>query len=155
MKRFAYGVLSSLVILSAVGPAKAETPAFTVAQSESAIERVAQEQRVLTEGMLEVMAQMKVMMAELKTLTSSPTGKPVTMEDIYKQQQMLEARVDALIGRTRLDTIQPRAISPATNSATIQEVHQQQQAMMAEMKEMMTEMKQMITVYRGRATDLR
>lgn len=155
MKRFAYGVLSSLVILSAVVPAKAETSAFTVAQSESAIERVAQEQRVLTEGMLEVMAQMKVMMAELKTLTSSPTGKPVTMEDVYKQQQMLEARVDALIGRTRLDTIQPRATSPVTNSATIQEVHQQQQAMMAEMKEMMTEMKQMITVYRGRATDLR
>lgn len=158
MKRLAYGVLSSLVILSAVGPAQAETPAFMVAQSESTIERMFQEQRVVTEGMLEMMAQMKVMMAEMKALMASPSGKPVTMNELYKQQQILAARMDALIGRTRLDTIQPKAVSSATgatSSATVQEVQQQQQTMMAEMKEMMAEMKKMITVYRGRATDPR
>jgi hypothetical protein len=37
----------------------------------------------------------------------------------------------------------------------VQEVHQQQTAMMAEMKEMMAEMKKMIAVYRGRVTEVR
>ncbi len=155
MKRLVSGVLSSLLVLSTVVPAKAETPTYVVAQSESTIERMYQEQRVVTEGMLELMAQMKTMMAEMKALTSLPTGKPVTMNDLYKQQQIMAARMDALIGRTRLDTIQPRVSTSAPSPATVQEVHQQQQAMMTEMKEMMAEMQQMIAVYRGRATNLR
>jgi hypothetical protein len=141
MKRLAYGVLSSLVILSAAGPVKAETPTFTIAQSESTIAQMYQQQRVLTEDIQTLMAQMKTVMAEMKALTASPSGKSVTMNDLYKQQQVLSARMDMLIGRTRYDTIQPTATIPKTNSAAVQEVHQQQQAMVAEMKGMMTEMK--------------
>jgi hypothetical protein len=147
MKRLTCGILSSLVILSAAGVAKAETPAFVVAQSESTIERMYQEQRVVTEGMLELMAQMKTMMAQMKALTDLPPGKSVTMNDLYKQQQVLSARMDMLIGRTRYDTIQPTATSPKASPATVQSVQQQQQVMMAEMKEMMTEMKKTFSYF--------
>jgi hypothetical protein len=151
MKRLVSGILSSLVILSATIPTQAQTPNFTVAQSESAIEQLSKEQRVVTEGMLELMAQMKTMMAEMKALTAPSSGKPVTMNDLYKQQQVLSTQMDMLIGRTRLDTIQPRE----ARSASVQEVQQQQQVMIAEMKNMMAEMQKMMAVYRGRATNLR
>ncbi len=125
MKKIAFGVLSSLLVLSAAIPAKAETPAFVVAQSAPSIESIEQmyeQQRVVTETMTETMAQMKAMMAEMKALTATPNGKSVTTNDLYRQQQSIQ---------------------------------QQQQAMMTEMKQMMAEMKQMLTVYRGRATNLK
>jgi hypothetical protein len=137
MKRLAYGVLSSLVILSAAVPAKAETQPFMIAQSASTIEQMYQQQRVLTYDIKTMMTQMKAMMAEMKALTASPSGKPVTMNDLYKQQQVLAARMEMLIGQTKYDTIQPTP----KDSATVQEVYQQQQMMIAEMKEMMAEMK--------------
>jgi len=90
------------------------------------------------------------MMAEMKALTSLPTTKPVTMKDVYQQQQILTAKIDALIGRTRFDVIAPGSEG---SPPTVQEVYQQQVSMVAEMKEMMAEMKQMITVYQGRVTD--
>ncbi len=141
MKRLACGVLSSLVILSAAIPAKAETPTFTIAQDLTTIEQMYEQQRVLTNDIQTVMTQMKAMMAEMKALTAAPSGKSVTMNDLYKQQQALSARMDLLIGRTRYDTIQPTATSPKATPATVQTVQQQQQVMVAEMKEMMIEMK--------------
>ncbi len=76
------------------------------------------------------------------------------MADLYKQQQVLISKMDSIIGRTRLDTIQPRTSRSETGTATVQEVHQQQAEMIAEMKEMMADMKKMITVFRGRVTNL-
>ena len=149
MKRLIYGTLSGLVILSTAMPAKAESPTFVTAQSQATIEQMFRQQRVLTDEIQTMMAQMKIMMAEMKALTSLPPGKSASMTDLYNQQQILIARMDTLIGRTRLDTIAPKT----TSSATVQEVYQQQVEMMAEIKEMMTEMKRMITVYRGRVTD--
>lgn len=151
MKKLVFGSLSSLVLLLTVMPAKAEIQPAVVAQSQSTIEQMFRQQRVLTDEMKSLMAQMKVLMAEVKALTAEPSEKPITMGDLYKQQQILAARVDALIGRTRFDTIAPRA----TTSGSVQEVYQQQVEMMAEMKEMMAEIKRMVTVYRGRVTDLR
>ena len=151
MKKLVSGALSSLVILSATLPARAEIPTFTVAQSQSTIEQMFRQQRVLTEEIQTMMAEMKTMMAEMKALTALPVGQSATMNDLYKQQQILAMKVDSLIGRTRFDTIQPRT----TETVTVQEVHQQQTAMMAEMKEMMAEMKKMIAVYRGRGTEPR
>jgi len=151
MKRLIYGTLSSLIILSTVIPVQAEPQSVLTAQSNSTVERMFEQQRVLTEDIQMIMTQMKRMMAEMKVLTSMPSQQMVTMNDVYKQQQLLAARMDALIGRTRFDTIQPRT----TGSATIQEVYQQQVDMVAEMKEMMAEMKRMVTVYRGRVTELR
>ncbi len=151
MKRFAYGVLSSLVILSVTIPAKAETPTFTIAQQDSTIQRMFRELRVVTDDMQTMMAQMKTMMAEMKALTSVPAGKSATTNDLYKQQQVLIGQMDMLIGRTKLDTLLPRT----TSTATVQEVQQQQQVMITEMKAMMTEMKAMMAAYRGRATDRR
>ena len=151
MKRLIYGMLSGLVIMSAAMPAKAETQPVIVAQSEGSLEQMYYQQRVLTEEIQSLMTQMKVMMAEMKALSSLPSDKSVTMNDLYKQQQLLDAKVDALIGRTRLDTIAPRT----DRSATVQNVYQQQVSMVAEIKEMMAELKQMMAAYRGRATNLR
>lgn len=153
MKRLVYGALSSLVILAIAVPGMAETPVTIIAQSESdtIIDRMFYEQRLLREDMRQMMAQMKAMMAEMKATQSMPAGKSVTMNDLYKQQQILAAQVESLINRNRLDTIPPRA----TTSATVQEVYQQQQTMISELKEMMAEMKKMVAVYRGRVTDLR
>lgn len=149
MKRFAYGVLSSLVILSVTVPAKAETPTFMIAQQDSTIQRMFRELRVVTDDMQTMMAQMKTMMTEMKALTSVPAGQTPTMTDLYKQQQILTTQMETLIGRTKFDTIPPRA----TSTATVQEVYQQQKVMMAEMKVMMAEMKRMMTVFRGRVTE--
>jgi hypothetical protein len=149
MKRLTCAAVSSLMVMSFITPVRAEsTPAIT-AQSRSTIEEMFFRQRVLTDELQTLMAQMKMMMAEMNTLTTPPTEKPVTMADLHKQQQLLIARVDSLIGRSRLDTLSPK---PAT-AATVQDVYQQQVVMMAEMKEMMAEMKRMMVVYRGRATD--
>jgi hypothetical protein len=101
MKRLTCGILSSLVILSAAGAAKAETPAFVVAQSESTIERMYQEQRVVTEGMLELMAQMKTMMAQMKALTAAPTGKPATTNDMYRLQQSTQQQQQAMMAEMK------------------------------------------------------
>lgn len=149
MKRLVYGALSSLMILAVATPVMAETPATVIAQSESIVDRMFREQRVLTEEIQTLMTQMKAIMAEVKATNAMSSGKTVTMNDLYKQQQVLAAQVETLIARNRIDTIPPRA----TSTATVQEVHQQQQAMMAELKDMMTEMKRMVAAYRGRATD--
>lgn len=141
MKRLTCGILSSLVILSTAGVARAETPTFTIAQDLTTIEQMYEQQRVLTNDIQTLMTQMKTVMAEMKALTAAPPGKSVTMNDLYKQQQALSARMDMLIGRTRYDTIQPTATSPKASSATVQSVQQQQQMMIAEMKGMMAEMK--------------
>lgn len=148
MKRFAYGVLSSLVILSVAVPTKAETPTFMIAQQDSTIQRMFRELRVVTDDMQTMMAQMKTMMAEMKVLTSLPAGQTPTMTDLYKQQQILMTQMETLIGRTKFDTIPPRK-----STATVQEVYQQQVVMMTEMKAMMAEMKRMMTVFRGRVTE--
>ncbi|MDX2232212.1 MAG: hypothetical protein NW220_21430 [Leptolyngbyaceae cyanobacterium bins.349] len=148
MKRLIYAALSSLALVSATMPAKANTQSFVIAQSQSTIEQMYKQQRVLTEEIQSLMTQMKIMMAEMKVLTAMPPEKSVTMNDLYKQQQLLSAKVDTLIGRTRLD-----AIAPRTDTATAETIQQQQMGMIAEMKEMMTEMKRMITVHRGRVTD--
>ncbi|PSB24321.1 hypothetical protein [Stenomitos frigidus] len=149
MKSFAYGVgvLSSLLILATTVPVGATTPTATVAQSNSSsIEQMFREQKVLTDEIKTLMTQMKAMMAEMKALTSLPEGQAPTMADLYKQQQVILAQVQTL-SQSRFDTLQPRK-----NTATVQEVHQQQVAMMAEMKSMMAEMKAMIEAYRGRAS---
>jgi hypothetical protein len=67
------------------------------------------------------------------------------MTDLYKQQQVMLAQIMTL-SQSRLDTILPRK-----NAATVQDVYQQQAAIMAEMKTMMAEMKTMMEAYRGRA----
>ncbi|MBM0744858.1 hypothetical protein JOY44_25390 (plasmid) [Phormidium sp. CLA17] len=151
MKRLVYGIVSSLIIVSVAVPATAKTPTFVIAQQDATIQRMFRELRVVTEDMQEMMTQMKMMMAEMKALTSVPSGKPTTTNDLYRQQQVLIQQMEILIGRTRLGTIQPRTIS----TSTVQEVQQQQQVMMTEMKEMMAEMKRMMAAYRGRATDRR
>ncbi len=153
MKRLIYGALSSLVIVSTAVPVMAETPVSIVAQTDSdtIIDRMFYEQRILREEIQQMMAQMKAMMAEMKATQAMPAGKNITMNDLYKQQQVLATQVEALVARNRLDTIPPRT----TGTATVQEVHQQQQAMISELKTMMAEMKQMVAVYRGRVTDLK
>jgi HD superfamily phosphodiesterase len=147
MKRLACGILSSLVILSAAGVAKAEAPTFTIAQDLTTIEQMYEQQRVLTNDIQTLMTQMKTVTAEMKALTASPPGKAVTMSDLYKQQQALSARMDMLIGRTRYDTIQPTATRPKASLETVQSVQQQQQMMIAEMKEMMAEMKKTFSYF--------
>jgi hypothetical protein len=146
MKRLIYGGLSSLVILLSTVPVQAQTPALVVAQSNSTIERMFREQRAFVGELETIMAEIKIMKAQMKALMALPEGKPATMEDIYKQQQLLSAQMETLLLRNRLNTIPPR-----TSTATMQEVYQQQVAMMDEMKGMMTEMKKMIEIYRGRA----
>lgn len=152
MKRLAYGVLSSLLILATTIPVGAETSTTlvqsnTVAQSNSAtIDQMFRQQKVLADEIQALMAQMKTMMAEMKALTALPDGQTPTMADLYKQQQRLITQVEALTNRTKLETIQPRK-----STATVQDVHQQQVTMMAEMKAMMAEIKSMSEVYRGRA----
>ncbi len=149
MKRVAYGILSSLLILSVTVPVGAKTPTAAIAQSNSmTIEQMFREQKVLTDEIQALMAQMKAMMAEIKALTSLPSGQTPTMADLYKQQQVILSRLETL-SQSRFDTISPRKPA-ATGKATVQDVHQQQQAMMAEMKSMAAEMKQMLEVYRGR-----
>jgi hypothetical protein len=101
MKRLATGILSSVLVLSAVVPVKAETPAFVVAQSESTIEQMFREQRVVTEGMLEMMAEMKAMMAEMKALTATPTGKTVTTNDLYRQQQSVQQQQQTIMAEMK------------------------------------------------------
>lgn len=150
MKRLTYGILSSLVIFSAAMPVKAETPAFITAQSESTVERMFQQQRVLTEDIQSLMAQMKTVMAQMKALTSVPQGQSPTMADLYKQQQVMATHLETLLAQNRLDTIPPRRVN-----ATVQEVYEQQVAMVSEMKTMMAEMKAMVEVYRGRVTSPR
>lgn len=146
MKRVAYGILSSLLILSVTVPVGAKTPTAAIAQSNSmTIEQMFREQKVLTDEMQTLMAQMKAMMAEMKALTSLPSGQTPTITDLYKQQQLMLARIETLSNRTKLETILPQK-----SAATVQDVYQQQQAMMAEMKSMAAEMKQMLEVYRGR-----
>jgi hypothetical protein len=144
-----YGTLSSLLILSVITPAKADTQPLIVAQSNSTVDEMFRQQRVLKDDIQALMTDLRTMMAEMKALSSLPSGKTATMNDLYKQQQLLAARFDSIVGRTRLDTIQPRA----TSSASVQEVHQQQVEMLTEMKAMMAEMKRMIAVYRGRVTE--
>lgn len=151
MRKIVYGIVSSLVIVAAAMPAHAETPSFRIAQEDSSIERMFRELRVVTDDMQTMMTQMKMMMAEMKALTSVPAGKSATTNDLYKQQQVLIGQMEMLIGRTKLDTLLPRT----TSKATVQEVQQQQQVMITEMKAMMTEMKAMMAAYRGRATDRR
>lgn len=151
MKRLVYSIAYSLVIVSAAMPAHAETPIFKVAQSDSTIERMFRELRVVTDDMQTMMTQMKMMMAEMKALTSVPAGKSATTNDLYKQQQVLIGQMEILIGRTKLDTLLPRT----TSTATVQEVRQQQKVMITEMKSMVAEMKAMMAAYRGRATDRR
>jgi len=150
VRRLTYTLLSSLVILSTAMPAKAETPTFMIAQSNSTIERMFEQQRVLTDDIQTLMAQMKTMMAQMKALTSLPDGQSPTMADLYKQQQILMTRLEAALPRTRLDTIPPRS-----SAATVQAIHEQQTALVAEMKTMMAEMKAMMEVYRGRVTNNR
>jgi len=147
MKRLACGVLSSLVILSAVVPAKAETPTFRIAEDLTTIEQMYEQQRVLNNDIQTLMTQMKAMMAEMKALTAAPPGKAVTMNDLYKQQQALSARMDMLLSRTKFDTIQPTANSSKASSATVQSVQQQQQVMIAEMKKMMAEVKETFSYF--------
>jgi hypothetical protein len=146
VKKLAYGVLSSLLILAATVPVHATTPAVTIAQSNSAaIEQMFREQKVLADELQTLMTQAKTMMAEMKVLTSPPEGQAPTMTDLYKQQQVMLAQIMTL-SQSRLDTILPRK-----NAATVQDVYQQQAAIMAEMKTMMAEMKTMMEAYRGRA----
>lgn len=145
MRRLIYGVLTSLVIVSAAMPAGAEPP-ITIAQQDSTLQQMYRQQRVLTDDMRTIMAQMQTMMAQMKALMSLPEGNP-TMTDLYKQQQVILAQMDRIIGRSRLDTLPPQQ-----STATIQEVYQQQQLMLAEMKGMMAEMQKMIEVYRGRVS---
>ena len=147
MKKLAYGVLSSLLILAATVPVQAATPAVTVAQSNNsaAIEQMFREQKVLADELQTLMTQAKTMMAEMKVLTSPSEGQAPTMTDLYKQQQVILAQIMTL-SQSRLDTILPKK-----NAATVQDVYQQQAAIMAEMKTMMAEMKTMMEAYRGRA----
>lgn len=151
MKRLLYGTLSTLLILSVMTPAKANIPPFAIAQSNSTVDEMFRQQRVLKDDIQALMADMKTIIAEMKILSTLPSNKVATMNDLYKQQQLLAARFDSIIGRTRLDTIQPKA----TSAATVQEVHQQQVEMITEMKAMMAEMKRMIAVYRGRVSEPR
>ncbi len=124
MKKFAYGVLSSLLILAATVPVQATTPAAIVAQSNSAtIEQMFREQKVLADELQTLMRQAKKMMAEMKVLTSPPVGQAPTMTDLYRQQQMILAQITTL-SQSRSDTILPKK-----NAATVQDVHQQQAAM--------------------------
>jgi TolA-binding protein len=152
MKKLAYGLLSGLLMLAVTVPVGATTPTSTivqpttVAQSNSAtIEQMFREQKVLTDEIQALMAQMKTMMAEMKALTSLPEGQAPTMADLYKQQQVILARLETL-SQSRFDTLVPKK-----NAATVQEVHQQQVAMIADLKTMMAELKTMAEVYRGRA----
>jgi cytochrome c556 len=151
MKRVTYGILSSLLILSVTLPVGAKTPTATIAQSPNSatIEQMYREQKVLSDEIQTLMAEMKAMMAEMKALTSVPEGKTPTMADLYKQQQVILSRLETL-SQSRLDTILPKR-SAANGTATAQDVYQQQQAMMTEMKSMMADMKKMLEVYRGRA----
>jgi hypothetical protein len=151
VRKIVYSLVSSLVIVSAAMPAKAETLPFMIAQQDSTIQRMFRELRVVTDDMQTMMTQMKMMMAEMKALTSVSAGKSATTNDLYRQQQVLIGQMEMLIGRTKLDTLLPRTIS----TVTVQEVHQQQQVMITEIKAMMTEMKAMMAAYRGRATDRR
>jgi len=89
-------------------------------------------------------------MAQMKALTSLPNAQSPTMADLYKQQQVMIAKLETTLARTRLDTLPPRS-----STATVQEVHDQQVAMIAEIKAMMVEMKTMMEVYRGRVTNNR
>lgn len=146
MKKLAYGILSSVLILAATVPVGATTPPTLVAQSSSSrIEQMFRQQRVLTDEIQSMMAQLKTMMAEMKALTSLPEGQTPTMTDVYKQQQVILAKIETL-SQSRFDTLLPR-----NKAATVQDVHQQQMAMIAELKTMMAEMKTMLEVYRGRA----
>ena len=152
MQRLAYTVLSSLLILATTVPVKAATPTFstiqanTVAQSNAAtIDQMFREQRVLSSELQTMMAQMKTMMAEMKALTSLPQGQTPTMTDLYKQQQVILARLETL-SQSRADTL-----LSGKNAATVQDIHQQQMAMMTDLKSMMAELKTLIEVYRGRA----
>jgi hypothetical protein len=147
MKRLIYGVLSSLLIVSTTVPAQAKTPTPAIALSNATIERMFREQKVFSEDIETLMTQMKAMMAEMKALTAAPAGQAPTMTDLYKQQQVMQAQIDTLLSRSRFDSLTPRG----STSATVEEVHQQQQAMIAEMKSMMGEMKKMVEIYRGRA----
>src|SRR5579885_1309754 len=89
MKKLAYGVLSSLLILATAIPSGATTPTTTIAQANStSLDQMFQEQRVLTGELQKMMAQMKMMMAEMKALTSVPEGQTPTTTDLYKQQQI-------------------------------------------------------------------
>ena len=146
MKRFAYGILSGLLVLAATAPVRAEILASTTAQSNSTIGQMFREQRVLTDEMRTAMMEMKTMMAEMKALTSLPEGQTPTTTDLYKQQQILRSQMEMLLAQTRIDTILSRR-----NGATVQGLYQQQVAMLAELKGMMADMKMMIEVQRGRA----
>lgn len=146
MKKLAYSVLSGFLILAATVPVQASTPAAIVAQSNSAtIEQMFREQKVLADELQTLMMQAKTMMAEMKVLTSPSEGQAPTMTDLYKQQQVILAQITTL-SQSRSDTILPKK-----DTATVQDVYQQQAAMMAEMKTMMAEMKTMMEAYRGRA----
>jgi len=150
MKRLVYGVLSSLLILSATLPAGAQTPTTTIAQSRPSFEQMYREQQVLTDEIKTMMIEMHALIEQMKALTSLPEGQTPTMADLYKQQLMLGARVDALLGQTKA--------YPSTSTqgaAIVQDVHQQQVAMMAELKSMMAELKTLAEVYRGRANGFR
>jgi len=59
MKKLIYGMLSGLVIMSAVMPAEAETKPVVVAQSRSTIEQMYKQQRVLTQEIQSLMTQIK------------------------------------------------------------------------------------------------
>lgn len=154
MKRLTYGILSSLLILFATVPVRANTapievktaPTITIAQASTlTIEQMYEKQRVLSDELQTMMAELKAMTAELKAVTALPPGKSPTMADLYRQQQVILERLNTL-SQTRIDSVLPRKVT-----ATPQDVYQQQQAMLTEMKAMMAEIKQIADVYRGRA----
>jgi len=158
MKKLAYGLLSGLLMLAAI-PVGATTPTTTIAQSHTiaqansaTIEQMFQEQKVLTNEIQTLMAQMKAMLAEMKALTSLPEGQTPTMADLYKQQQVILTRLETL-SQSRFDTLVPKrsAVTGQGKAATVQDIHRQQLAIIADLKTMMAEMKTLMEVYRGRA----
>ncbi len=159
MKKLAYGLLSGLLLLAATIPVGATTPTTTITQSHTiaqansaTIEQMFQEQKVLTNEIQTLMAQMKAMLAEMKALTSLPEGQTPTMADLYKQQQVILTRLETL-SQSRFDTLVPKrsAVTGQGKAATVQDIHRQQLAIIADLKTMMAEMKTLMEVYRGRA----
>ena len=165
MKKLAYSLLSGLLMLATTIPVGATTPTTTIAQSHTiaqphtiaqansaTIEQMFREQKVLTDEIQTLMAQMKVMLAEMKALTSLPEGQTPTMADLYKQQQVILTRLETL-SQSRFDTLVPKrsAVTGQGKAATVQDIHRQQQAIIADLKTTMAEMKTLMEVYRGRA----